>query len=105
MSRRASSGRAIRTRSGGATKQSGHPSGDDAHFLEEVTKAIADAGAIMLVGPGAEKGELLKHIERKHPRLMSAIEAIETADHPSDEEVVAHARKALAAADRMRPQL
>ena len=86
-------------------KQSGHSSGDNAHFLEEVTLAIADAGAILVTGPGVEKTELLKHIEHKHPRLKGAIEAIETADHPSDNELVAHARKTLAAADRMRPRL
>lgn len=86
-------------------KHSGHPSADDAHFLEEVTLAIADAKAILVTGPGAEKAELLKHIEHKHPRLKGAIEVVETSDHPSDNEVVAHARKVLLAADRMRPQM
>jgi stalled ribosome rescue protein Dom34 len=85
-------------------KQSGHSSGDDAHFLEEVTKAIADAGAILVTGPGVEKTALLKHIELKHPLLKGAIEAVEPADHPSDNELVAHARKVLSAADRMQPQ-
>ena len=86
-------------------KQSGHESPDDAHFLESVTDAIADAGAILISGPGLEKTALLKHIERKHPALMSAIEAIERADHPTDNEVVAHARKVLKAEDRMKPQI
>ena len=86
-------------------KQSGHDSGDDAHYLEEVTLALADAGAILVTGPGVEKAALLKHIEHKHPRLKGAIEAVESADHPTDGELVAHARKTLAAADRMRPRL
>ncbi len=86
-------------------KQSGHASADDAHFLEEVSNAIADAGAILVTGPGTEKTELLKHIEHKHPRLKGAIEAVETSDHPSDNEIVAHARKVLLAEDRMRPQI
>ena len=85
-------------------KQATHPSADTEHYLEAVTKAIADAGAILVTGPAAEKNELLKHIEHKHPRLKGAIEAVEVADHPSDGELVAHARKVLAAADRMRPQ-
>ena len=86
-------------------KHAGHASADNEHFLEAVTLAIADAGAILVTGPGLEKTELMKHIERKHPRLKGAIEAVETADHPTDKELVAHARKALAAADRMRPQI
>ncbi len=86
-------------------KHSGHAGPDNEHFLEAVTLAIADAGAILVTGPGTEKSELLKHIERKHPRLKGAIEAVETADHPTDNELVAHARKSLAAADRMRPQV
>ena len=86
-------------------KQSGRPSADDAHFLEAVAQAVADAGAILVTGPGAEKTALLKHIEHKHPHLKGAIEAVESADHPTDNELVAHARKTLAAADRMRPQM
>ena len=86
-------------------KHTGHPSADNAHFLEAVTAALADAGAIMVTGPGAEKGELIKHIEAHHPRLAGAVEAFEAADHTTDAALVAHARKVLAAADRMRPQI
>ena len=85
-------------------KHTGHASADNAHFLEAVTQAIADAGAIMVTGPGTEKLELMKHIEHSHPRLKGAVEAIEAADHPTDGALVAHARKVLTAADRMRPQ-
>jgi hypothetical protein len=47
----------------------------------------------------------MKHIEHSHPRLKGAVEALEAADHPSDGALVAHARKVLSAADRMRPQI
>jgi stalled ribosome rescue protein Dom34 len=86
-------------------KQAVHQSADTLHYLEAVTQAIADAGAVLVTGPGTEKNELLKHIEQKHPRLKGAIEAVEAADHPSDAEIVAHARKVLAAEDRMRAQI
>ncbi len=86
-------------------KHSGHASADNAHFLEDVAKAIGGAGAILLTGPGAQKTELLKHIEAKHPRLKDAIAGIEAADHPSENALVAHARKVMLAADRMRPQM
>ncbi len=86
-------------------KQSGHESPDDAQFLESVTLAIADAGAILITGPGIEKTALLKYIERKHPKLKDAIESVEAADHPTDGELVAHARKVLKAEDRMKTQI
>ena len=64
---------------------------EDQDFLEEVTKAISDGGAILIVGPANEKLELMKHIERKHPQLVVKVEGVEAADHPSDGEIVAHA--------------
>ena len=70
-----------------------------------MTLAIADAGAILITGPGIEKTALLKYIERKHPKLKDAIESVEAADHPTDGELVAHARKVLKAEDRMKTQI
>ena len=78
---------------------------EDQAFLEEVTRAVADAGAILIVGPANEKHELMKHIERVHPSMKVHVEGVESADHPTDGELVAHARRFVKAADRMRPQL
>jgi hypothetical protein len=86
-------------------KGTGQHDKEDQVFLEEVTQAIADAGAILIVGPANEKLELMKHIERVHPAIKLNIEGVETADHPTDGELVAHARRFLKSADRMRPQL
>lgn len=84
-------------------KRTGHHDREDQAFLEQVTKSIADAGAILVVGPGNEKNELIKHIEKAHPRMKGKIEGVELIDHPSDGELVAHARRFLKSADRMRP--
>jgi hypothetical protein len=35
--------------------------------------------------------------------MMVKVEGVESADHPSDGELVAHARRFLRSADRMRP--
>ncbi len=86
-------------------KQSGHESPDDTQFLESVTEAIADAGSILIGGPGLEKTMLLKYLERKHPQVSKAVESVEAADHPSDGEFLAHARKVLKAEDHMKPQI
>ena len=85
-----------------------HPSHDtrgEQAFLEQVTHAVAEAGAILVLGPSGEKTELVKHIEKTHPQLSGRIEAVEAADHPTDAEIVAHARRVLKSADRMRPLL
>ncbi|THD45427.1 MAG: translational machinery protein [Bradyrhizobium sp.] len=76
---------------------------EDQKYLESVAKSVMDAGAILIVGPANEKGELVKHIKHAHPALAGKIEGVEASDHPSDGEIVAHARKVLKSADRMRP--
>jgi stalled ribosome rescue protein Dom34 len=78
---------------------------EDQKYLDDVAKALGDAGAILIVGPANEKNELVKHRRHAHPDLMKKVEGVESIDHPSDGEIVAHARKALKSADRMRPQV
>ena len=77
---------------------------EDQDFLHRVAQSIADAGAVVIAGPANAKTELLKHIHRHDPKLMNAIEGVETVDHPSDGQLVAYARHYLKAADRMKPQ-
>jgi len=82
---------------------SGHAA-EDQEFLHEVVEAIADAGAVLITGPANAKTELVKHIHLHDPKLMNAIAAIETVDHPSDAQLVAHARHYFQVEDRMKPQ-
>jgi hypothetical protein len=69
-----------------------------------VAKAIADAGAVLITGPANAKTELVKHIHAHEPQLMKIIVGIETVDHPTDGELVAHARTYFKAEDLMLPQ-
>jgi stalled ribosome rescue protein Dom34 len=82
---------------------SGHAAEDHA-YLQAVVDAIADAGEVLITGPANAKTELVKHIHRHRPPLMSAVVGVETVDHPSDAQLVAYARKYFKAADRMLPQ-
>jgi hypothetical protein len=82
---------------------SGHAA-EDQNFLEAVAQSIADAGAILITGPANAKTELIKHIHRHEPQLMKAIVGIETVDHPSDGQLVAHARQYFKSEDLMLPQ-
>jgi stalled ribosome rescue protein Dom34 len=71
---------------------SGHAA-EDHKFLQEVAEAVADAGAVLITGPASAKTELVKHIQRHLPGLSAKIAGVETIDHPTDGELVAHARK------------
>ena len=73
-------------------------------FFEDVAKAIADAGAILIVGPAQEKDFFAKFLAEKHPAIRTHVEGVEKADHPTDGELLDHARRFVKAADRMRPQ-
>jgi hypothetical protein len=82
---------------------SGH-SAEDQAFFHAVVEAIGGAGAVLIGGPANAKHELFKHIQRHAPQLVARIAAVEPLDHPTDGELVAHARKFFRAADRMAPQ-
>lgn len=76
----------------------------DPSFLHEIAAAVGSAGEILIVGPGNAKTELVKHIMQHDEILKEKILGIETADHPSDRQIVAYARKFFKSADSMRPQ-
>jgi stalled ribosome rescue protein Dom34 len=82
---------------------SGHAAADH-EFLHAVAASVADAGAVLVTGPGNAKSELVKHIDQHDPKLMKVIAGVETVDHPSDAQLVAFARHYLTAKDRMAPQ-
>lgn len=77
----------------------------DKQFLEGVAAAIAHSGAILIVGPASAKTELHTHLKDAHPGIAAKISAVETLDHPSDGQLLAHARKFFRADDRMRSQV
>lgn len=86
-------------------------SGDSGHapvdkdYLERVTKAISNAGAVLVVGPGSAKTELHTHLKNLHPQMAAKISAVETIDHPSDGALLAHGRRFFESDDRMRSQI
>jgi hypothetical protein len=77
---------------------------EDQNFFHAVVAEIGAAGAVLIGGPASEKHELFKHIQRHDPQLAAKVSAVEALDHPTDKELVAHARQYFRAADRMAPQ-
>jgi hypothetical protein len=86
-------------------------SGDSGHapldrkFLERVAGAVAHSGAILIVGPASAKTELHTYLQEAHPAIAARISAVESIDHPTDGQLLAHARRFFKADDRMRAQI
>jgi stalled ribosome rescue protein Dom34 len=76
---------------------------EDQLFYHQVVNALQPAKEWLIVGPGSAKDELAKHIRDRHPDLKGRIVGVERADHPTEAQIVAHARSFFRAADRMLP--
>lgn len=73
----------------------------DETFLHKIVETISDAEEWLIVGPGSAKDEFAKHVRHHDHALASRIISVESADHPTDGQIVALARKFFKAADRM----
>lgn len=71
---------------------SGHAK-EDTEYFHKVAQAISNASAILVTGPANAKTELVKYVQAHMPAVAKAIAAVESLDHPSSGEIVAHARK------------
>ncbi len=88
-----------------------HPKGvgwDKAHpadlekYFHAVAEALGDAGEILISGPAKAKLELMRHLHAHHPAIEKKVVGVESADHPTDGQLVKHARAYFDAVDRMR---
>src|SRR5258707_5961370 len=69
------------------TTGSGHGAVDQ-NYLQAVAESVADAGAVLIAGPGSAKTELAAYMRSHEPLLARAIVGVETVDHPSDAQLV-----------------
>ena len=75
----------------------------DAGFFDHVVEALHGATEWLLVGPSTAKLEFLKHLDTHRAELRRSLVGTETMDHPTDGELLDHARRAFKAIDRMLP--
>lgn len=78
---------------------------EDQHFYHQAAELLKGAKEILVVGPGQAKVEFVKHLEHHDPKLKEFIVSVEPMDHPTDGQIVAHARQYFKKADRMLPQV
>lgn len=80
----------------------GGRSADDRAYLEQVVSSVKDAQEILITGPGTEKTVLYKFMLKQFPAVAEKVVSVESSDHPSDNQLLAYARKFFVASDRMR---
>jgi len=68
-----------------------HPE-DEQHFFADVAKALEPSEEILLLGPSTAKNQFVKYLNEHAPALAGRVAAVETSDHPSDAEIVAHVK-------------
>ena len=79
---------------------SGHAN-DDGHFFDAIVAALGDAQEILVTGPGTAKAGFREHVAKRHADVAKKIVGIENADHPSEGELLAFARKYFRRVDNM----
>ena len=86
-------------------RMSGRRTPEDHAYLHKIVETLKPAQEWLIMGPGTAKVELVKHIHKHDHELSERIIGVETSDHPTDRQIVAHARDFFKSADRMRPQV
>jgi stalled ribosome rescue protein Dom34 len=77
-----------------------HP--DDAHrFFAAVTTELHGTDAILIVGPSLAKLDLAQYLKDHDPGVAAKVVGIESADHPTDGQIIASAKRYFRATDRM----
>jgi stalled ribosome rescue protein Dom34 len=84
-----------------ATAERKHPA-DSERFYHQVARALEGVEEILVVGPANAKLEFIKHVHKHDHALVDKIIGVETVDHPTDNQLIAHARRYFRAADKMR---
>jgi stalled ribosome rescue protein Dom34 len=74
---------------------------DDHRFFDDVVKALADSRQVLIAGPGNAKTAFETYIKDRHVELAKRVVGVETLDHPTDGELLAHARRSFKAIDQL----
>jgi stalled ribosome rescue protein Dom34 len=79
--------------------------GIDKEFFGRVAASLTHTGAILLTGPGNAHVEFKHFISEHYAQLAQRISGVEPLDHPTDNQLVALARKFFRADDLMNAQV
>lgn len=77
----------------------GHRAAENQPYYRAVAQALAEADAVLVLGPSTAKLELIKHAHRNDPKLEARIVGVETLDHPTNGQITALVRRYFQEAD------
>jgi stalled ribosome rescue protein Dom34 len=64
------------------------------HFFRDLAVKLKDAEQLLILGPGLAKNQFKTHLESHHTNgLAKKIVGLENSDHPTDNQILAEARK------------
>src|SRR4029079_7300400 len=73
------------------TKTRNHPQ-DEVRFFAEVAGALAGADELLVTGPSVTKLRFFRYLQQNAAALAAHVVGVESADHPTDRQLVAHVR-------------
>lgn len=73
--------------------------GEDQAYYHAVAESLTGVREILVTGPGQAKLWLIKHLQKHDPQVYERVIAVETVDHPSNNQLVAFARHYFDATD------
>ncbi|CAN5425852.1 hypothetical protein BH10PSE7_BH10PSE7_18510 [soil metagenome] len=76
----------------------------DPSFYRDIVAALRASMEWVILGPSSARDELAKYIRVHHPDLAGRIIGVEPSDHPTDGQIIAHARSFFYKADRRLPR-
>jgi stalled ribosome rescue protein Dom34 len=74
---------------------------DDHRFFEDVAVRLADVREILIVGPGNAKTAFATYLGQRHAATSKRVLAVETVDHPSEAQLLDHARRFFRRVDQL----
>ena len=73
------------------TKIRNHPQ-DELRFFAEVASKLEGADEVLVMGPSVTKLHFLRYAQQHAPAIASQVVGLETSDHPTDGQLIAHVR-------------
>lgn len=80
---------------------SGHAA-EDPDYYHAIAVALKGTAEILVIGPAAAKNAFIKHAESHDKAVATAVVGVENADHPSEGQILAHARSWFVKSGRIR---
>lgn len=83
------------------TRQHGTDTRHERAYYEQIAAALQGVREVLVVGPGMAGKDFRKHCDGHAVAIAKAIVDVQPADHPTDEQLVALARKYFLKYDQM----